>query len=52
MTPHTFSVKPSTSADQVAVILYKEAVLSLPVVDKGEVVGVIHHNKFIRKMLK
>ena len=52
MTSHNFVVKPKTKAEDIAVLLYKEDIESLAVVDKGKVVGVIHLNKFIEKMLK
>jgi len=52
MRKHEITVPPGTDATDVAIIMYKEDVRSVPVMQKKKIIGVIHLNQVIRKMLK
>lgn len=52
MRKHEITVPPDTDATDVAVIMYKEDIRSVPVIKGDKIIGVIHLNQVIRKMIK
>lgn len=49
---HNITIDPEFPADEIGLIFYKEDIMSIPVVKGKEILGTIHLNNYIKKMLK
>lgn len=49
MNTHEVSVRPEKSLGEIAYLMNKEDVRSLPVIDDGKIVGVVHENSVIEE---
>ena len=49
MNEHEVSVGPEESIGEIAFLMNREDVRSLPVMEDGEIIGVVHENKVVRE---